>query len=290
MQLSRYLVPNRVQILINQAGHVTEYKPVYNRNINVYRGINNTLEFRLKNADQKNVAVDDYTIHFVAFDQERRQVIKYSSNNVSGDITKLSPTGLFSVNIRENDLLNINQQYLSYTIFLEDSNRHQTLTYSDEAFGAEGIIYLSTTAFPGPAAAVVVQFPSSGSGYTPPPSSGGGGGYNPPSGGGNTPPSSGGTVGQYVTEAVDAEPAVNGNEALHTAAIYSNGYVGTVRVQATLENQIVSEHITWTDVAVVELNNAAAPVPVNFTGVFSYIRFAADPDPNNKITKILVRN
>jgi hypothetical protein len=262
MQLTRYLVPNRVHILANQAGHVTEYKPVYHRNINVYRGINNTLEFRLKNADQKPVAVDDYTIHFVAFDQERRQVLKYSSNNNSGDITKLAPTGLFSVNIRENDLLNINQQYLSYTIFLEDSDRHQTITYTDEWFGAEGVIYVSTSAFPGPVDAVAVEFPNTQIG----------------------------PEDWWVTPAVDAEPALNGNEALHTAAIYANGYVGTVRVQATLENQLLGEHLTWTDVAEVTLDNPLQPTPVNFNGVFTYVRFVADADPRNKITKILVRN
>lgn len=262
MQLTRYLVSNRIHILANQAGHVTEYRPVYQRNINVYRGISNTLEFRLKNADQKPVSVDNYTIHFVAFDQERRQVLKYSSNNAAGDIIKLAPTGLFSVNIPENDLVNINQQYLSYTIFLEDANRHQTITYSDESFGAEGVIYVNSAAFPGPATAVVTQFPNVETG----------------------------PENLWVTEAVDAEPALNGNEALHTAAIYSNGYVGTVRVQATLENQILGEHITWTDVAQVPIDNAVEPTPVNFVGVFSYVRFVADQDPRNKIDKILVRN
>jgi hypothetical protein len=262
MQLSRYLVSNRIHILANEAGHVTEYKPVYHRNVNVYRGINNTLEFRLKNADQKPLAVDDYTIHFVAFDQERRQVLKYSSNNNSGDITKLAPTGLFSVNIRENDLLNINQQYLSYTIYLEDAERRQTITYTDEWFGAEGTILISTAAFPGPVVAQTVEF------FT----------------------TEVGPEGWWTTSAVDAEPALNGNEALHTAAIYANGYVGTVRVQATLENQLLGEHLTWTDVAEVPLNNNTTPVPVNFNGVFTYVRFVADADPRNKITKILVRN
>lgn len=262
MQLSRYLVSNRVHILANEAGHVTEYKPVYHRNVNVYRGINNTLEFRLKNADQKPLAVDDYTIHFVAFDQERRQVLKYSSNNNSGDITKLAPTGLFSVTIRENDLVNINQQYLSYTIYLEDAERRQTITYTDEWFGAEGTILISTAAFPGPVVAQTVEF------FT----------------------TEVGPEGWWTTSAVDAEPALNGNEALHTAAIYTNGYVGTVRVQATLENQILGEHIAWTDIAEVEIDNPSTPVPVNFNGVFSYVRFVADSNPTDKITKILVRN
>ena len=33
-----------------------------------------------------------------------------------------------------------------------------------------------------------------------------------------------------------------------------------------------------------------APKPVNFNGVFNYVRFQASADPADKITNILVRN
>ena len=58
MQTSRYLAPNRIDLLANEAGHITEYKPVYSRQLNVYKGIDNVLEFRLLNADQKPLDVD----------------------------------------------------------------------------------------------------------------------------------------------------------------------------------------------------------------------------------------
>lgn len=262
MQISRYLVSNRIQILANEAGYITEYKPVYQRNINVYRGISNTLEFRLKNADQKPVAVDNYTIHFTAFDETHRQVLRYRSNNQRSDIVKLAPTGLFSVTIPGNDLLNIDQQFLSYTITLEDNSGHHSITYTDEWFDAVGNIFVSGEAFPGPARAKVVEFPLELE-----------------------------SNGEWYTEAVDAEPSINGNEALHTAAVYSDNYVGTVEVQATLDNQILGEQITWTTVDTLTFSGTETqPKPVNFTGVFSYIRFVADNDPINKIKKILVRN
>jgi len=46
----------------------------------------------------------------------------------------------------------------------------------------------------------------------------------------------------------------------------------------------------WADVATVSFDNETAPVPVNFVGVFNYVRFEASADPASKITKILVRN
>ena len=52
MQLiPRYLVNNRTTIIANEAGFVTEYRPVYSRQIKVYSNIDNVLEFRVLNAD-----------------------------------------------------------------------------------------------------------------------------------------------------------------------------------------------------------------------------------------------
>ena len=70
MQLiPRYLVNNTVTIVANDSGFITEFKPVYSRQIKVYRGIDNTIQFRLLNADQKPINVASYTPKFVAFDE-----------------------------------------------------------------------------------------------------------------------------------------------------------------------------------------------------------------------------
>ena len=93
-----------------------------------------------------------------------------------------------------------------------------------------------------------------------------------------------------MSEAVNAEPAVNGNEALHTAAFYTSSFVGDIVVQATLDNQ-VTDSSNWADIRTVTLDGTeAAPTAVNFYGVFSYIRFKTTSNPADKITKILVRN
>ena len=56
MQLvPRYLVNNRIEIISNDAGFITEYRPVYQRQLKVYRGIDNKIQFRLLNADQKPI-------------------------------------------------------------------------------------------------------------------------------------------------------------------------------------------------------------------------------------------
>jgi hypothetical protein len=262
MQLiPRYLVKNRITILANEAGFITEYKPVYQRHINVYRGIDNVLDFKVLNADQKPIDITNYTPKFQAFDENKLLVAEYDGEVIPGDDS--APTrGLFKVTFAANDLLNINQQYLSYNIHLVDNTSAvPTLTYSNSHFGMNGTILISAEAFPGPAATYSVtdvDFLEDNS--------------------------------IWNSSVLTAQPDINGNEALHTAVVYSGGYVGGVSVQATLDDQI-NNGTNWTTVASLTFDGAETePTPVNFNGVFSFLRFQTSNDPTGIITKILVRN
>ena len=97
MQLvPRYLVNNRIEIISNEAGFVTEYRPVYQRQLKVYRGIDNNIQFRLLNADQKPINSNLYTPRFVAFDEKNNCIIECSKkyfrpaevDTLIGDATK----------------------------------------------------------------------------------------------------------------------------------------------------------------------------------------------------------
>ena len=260
--LPRYLVKNRTNLVADVAGFITEYRPVYSRQLQIYKGIDNVLEFRLYNADQKPLDTTLYTPKFVAFDENKNLIIEH--DGVVLDDGSTVRRGLFTVTITENDLLNVKQQYLSYNIYLVDGNNERVLTYSHSNFDNDATIYINSRAFPGPAEPYSVsQFQETG--YL---------------------------SNEWVSESITAEAARNGNEALHTAAIYTSAYVGDVVVQATLEDQIDgSSTVHWADVASVTLTGAETePTPVNFNGVFSYLRFKTTADPADTITKILVRN
>jgi hypothetical protein len=268
MQLiPRYLVKNRTTVVANEAGFVTEYRPVYSRQIQVYKGIDNVLEFRVLNADQKPINISNYIPKFRAFDENKNLIIAHDGTPVTGD-DSAALRGLFSVIVTENDLLNINGQFLSYSIHLEDASGNNVITYSDSHFGNSGSIQISTEAYPGPRATVSIsEFEEDSRLF-------------------------GVDDSVWNSDAVNAEPAINGNEALHTAVIYTAGFVGTVTVQATLDNQILSNNTnSWANIATLTFNGLETePVAVNFNGVYSFIRFQASANPANKITKILVRN
>jgi hypothetical protein len=97
-------------------------------------------------------------------------------------------------------------------------------------------------------------------------------------------------AGNDPVDQINAAPGLNGNEALHTTAVYSNGYVGDLKIQVTLDNQITGQN-NWATIETITLDGTEInPIPVNFNGVFTYVRFEASVDPTDKITKILIRN
>ena len=261
MQLvPRYLVKNTTIVIADLAGFITEYRPVYNRQLQVYKGIDNVLDFRLLNADQKSVDVTSYTPKFVAFDETGQMILEKDCTILDDGST--TARGKFSVTISENELLNVKQQYLSYNVYMQETDGDKVLTYSHSNFDNDATIFVNARTFPGPRASYEVKTFSQ----------------------------EGVDVDTWYSETVDAQPAINGNEALHTAAVYTASYSGDVVVQATLDNQITGT-TSWADIATVTmLGTETEATPVNFNGVFSHLRFKTTATPDQTITKILVRN
>jgi len=258
--LPRYLCNNITTVIADMAGFITEYRPVYSKQLQVYKGIDNVLEFRLLNADQKPVDITSYTPKFVAFDETNQMVLEKDATILDDGSTVTR--GKFKVTVTENELLNLKQQYLSYNIYLVETDGDKVLTYSQPNFGNDGVIYVNGTTFPGPLNSYSVT----------------------------TFEQEAPAIETWYSETVDAQPAINGNEALHTAVVYTSSYTGDVVVQATLDNQ-VTESTQWADIASITLQGyETLPSPVNFNGVFSHIRFKATANPADKITKVLVRN
>lgn len=258
MQLiPRYLLKNRITILASDAGFFTEYVPVYTRQIKIYRGIDNTIQFKLLNADQRPIDINLYTPQFVAFDENHKMVISHTGSVNQIDDSSAS-RGLFTITITENDLLNIKRQYLRYNIYLLDSDNNKVLTYVDSHFDNNGTIFVDDYAFPGPIDSTsITSFTEDGD--------------------------------NWYSESTSANPGINGNEALHTVAVYTTNFVGSLILQATLDNN--SSTTEWADIHTFNFTGAESePIPLNFNGVFSWIRFKTANNPLDKINQILIRN
>ena len=254
MQLvPRYLVSNSTVVVLDGTGNLTEYNKVYQRNLKIAKGIDNVINFEIKNHDQKPVSILNTYTPYVEIFTEDNVLFKRYEGTIKENTTP-NFKGQFTINIKDGDTLNLDAQYLSYTVYLTDTNQANTLTYADTQYGITCTIELTNEAFPGAINSKEVT-----------------------------------NFVDKISTVIDGEPHINSNTALHTAAIYSTDFDGTVTVQGTLDANNTN---SWFDISTETLTNPSTPHYVNFNGVFSNIRFKFDNTSGNSgtIDKILVRN
>lgn len=261
MQLvPKYLLNNSVTLTANLAGEITEYRAVYQRNINVVRGIDNTIQFNVLNADQKPVSIlNIYTPKFKLYDENNRLIVERDGTII--ETTTPSKVGHFTVTISESDLLNVKSQYLHYSVFLQNNTDNtKTILHSGTNFENKGTMFVSSQEFPGPLNSYsVTTFTEE----------------NPSSG-------------IFLSEIVTAEPTINGNSALHTVAYYLDSAEGDIIVQGTLDNQ-PNSHTFWYDIDTTTALSTDTIKYINFNGVYNHLRFKHTLTAGS-ITKVLIRN
>ena len=132
-KISTYLYPNRIELLADLAGFTTEYTNVYQRTLKIYKGINNVIEFDIKNADQKRIDLSTLTAMKLNVMDAAGNALPFSPYTVSSTTIK----GIATVTIPQADLTNLNNQYLQYSVTAKKSGV-DILLYGDTRFGALG--------------------------------------------------------------------------------------------------------------------------------------------------------
>jgi len=135
-----YLYPNRITVLTNLDENLTntEWRIVYQRQVKIYKGIDNIIEIEVKNNDQKRVEIGISQIKLVLMDQKRNAINTYTAQSLE-DSTQV---GLARLTIPASDLTNLDPQFLKFAIFQTNDNFENILTYTDSQYGAIGTIQL----------------------------------------------------------------------------------------------------------------------------------------------------
>jgi hypothetical protein len=146
-KISSYLYPNRVQLLVDLAGFIVEYKNVYQRNVKIYQGVDNVIEFDIKNADQKRIElVTDPVVTDIVMN-----VMDQAGNALPNSPYAVTPSttikGIAVVTIPSADLADIRHQHLKYSVTALNGESSITL-YADSHFGALGTLELVGSAVP----------------------------------------------------------------------------------------------------------------------------------------------
>lgn len=142
-KISRYLYPNRIELLADLAGFTVEFTNVYQRTIKIYNGIDNIIEFDIKNADQKR-------IDLTTFSQIQMNVMDVSGNALPSSPYIVNTTqikGIATVTIPSDDLISLSEQSLVYSVTAIKDNQ-DVMLYADARFSAVGYLQLSNNAMP----------------------------------------------------------------------------------------------------------------------------------------------
>lgn len=207
----------------------------YAPNVKVYRGVDNKIKLQFKNRDQKRLSLLDRTATFILTDKDTGTA--YLEKTVEAvDAAR----GLAVVRLTESDLLNLDAKYYTYAIKTITGEGETELGFVDDNYGANGTLEILDGVYPTFTESTTEDF---------------------------APGNTGSTI--YI------DPHINRNDAIHTAQIYfSSSYTGTLTIEGSLSPAVQGlNNDDFVTIKQITYTNQTAQDTVNFTGVYSAVRF-----------------
>ena len=263
--VQRYLINQLVIAYIN--GYHGRNSKVYDRRLTLHRGVSNPITFTFKNEDQKAQDITSKTYEFNMIDSESKKAVITKTLTILDDGSTVSTKGDASCTITEGDLLPLDAKFYNFAVREVKSDGSREITYSDTGYAAAGTIELLDGAYPEflPSTSVS-SFTAVGGPLT------------------------------HTSGSIDARPGINNNKALHTFAVYTKNFSGTLRVQGTMS--ATPSNSDYFDITMEGAGSTAntfssstTVTNFNFTGVYHSVRFSWGNDSGNTgvIDKILYR-
>jgi hypothetical protein len=137
-KISSYLYPNRINVLADLAAFPVRWNIVYQNRVKIYQGVDNVLTLDVKNSDQKRIDISDMEIKMSITDVNGKQILVL-------DAVPMTTTGLATLTIPSDSLVNLTPQFLTYTVYQEHEDETKTVLYADTQFEARGKMELAGT-------------------------------------------------------------------------------------------------------------------------------------------------
>ena len=272
MQLSSvYLLSNKIDVFTNAlASWQTErYRRVYNRNLKIYRSVDNRLDIQVRNSDQKAQNVTGSTLVFNLISREDKNLI-LSKDCVTVDATK----GRVYVILTRSELEGLEKGFYAYSVVSETrtvvdadeytvSNRRAL--YIDSQYGVVSPIEVSGDVLGDTTQTLVVnKFDY----------------VNPATLGEEDPD-------YYVSSIIDTKVENETPQSLHTFQFKFSDYIGSVVIQGSLDEG--GDPYTWVDIPSVDVTPGINTFSVsqdttlykNVVGKYNFFRIKHIPDDSN---------
>lgn len=277
---SVYLYPNKIDAYTNPLDSLTaeRYRRVYNRNLKIYRSVDNRIDLQLRNSDQKSLSISSSAVIFNIIGREDNQLLVQKEFTLIPNDSARKIKGRAYVTLTASDLEGLEEGSYSYSILQEerenlDSTGYQvtsrTPLYVDSQYGVVGTIDVSGDALGSVINSLVVNKFS----------------YVNPFTAGETTPE------YYISSIIDAQPTLGTAQSVHTFQMYFNNYSGSISIEGSLDDQGASPSKWTTVLSPVDLTAQTNPVYKNIVGKYNWFRIKHIPSTINTgtVDKILYR-
>ena len=269
-----YLYVNKLDVFTTPTDtwSTERYRRVYNRNLKIFRGVDNRIDIQVRNNDQKASNIVGSTLVFNLVSQSTKHLV------FQKDFTAMElATGKVTVILTAEELLDLDMGFYNYSVIKEvrstvDSTDYTVTSkmplYMDSQYDTVGTLEITGDVYGDVSNSVNVSTFN----YT-----------NPFTQGATEP------FPFYTSEIIDAVPNTSPAYPIHTFQFYTTNYTGTVEIQASLDAQGATPRETkWATVATVDLLTERYK---NITGKYNWFRVKHIPATNNTgtVDKILYR-
>lgn len=263
-----YLYVNKLDVFTTPTDtwSTERYRRVYNRNLKIFRGVDNRIDIQVRNSDQKASNMTGSTLVFNLVVRETKDLI------LQKDFSAMDlATGKVTVILTEYEMLDIDSGFYDYTIVKEvretvDSTDYRVTSriamYMDSQYDTVGTIEVLGDVLGEVTPSVSIdKFEY----------------INPFTAGSEDPKI-------YISSIVDAKPTFNSSGTLHTFQFYSSNYRGTVTIQGSLDEQGATPH-KWVDISTIDLT---AQRYKNITGKYNWFRIKHLPTQSSSTATFTV--
>lgn len=253
MSVHLYRIPQAIHLTLSNGGSLMNY-PVNRTDFQLYRHVDNEVDFFLKDFDRKAVSMANATVTINVVDPRNDTVV------LSQDLLVVDPTkGLARFSVNATVTAALAPGSMRYTMMLTRGGT-QTLLYTDRERKAVGVIYVAEGPLPDAVEATEVDMSAlvhrNSKRYTP---------------------------------ALPGAASVLNYTGEHSTAILLDDFSGIVTVQGTLDSSPSTLDVGWFDVKEITYNHTTGLQHINFEGNLMWTRFVIQTVEGD-VTSIQYRN
>lgn len=268
MQLtSVYLYPNKIDVFTNSISEwkTERFRKVYQRNLKIYRGVDNRIDIHVKSSDQKPQNITGYNFILAIVEKETQELLL----QVECDTRSLSLGKLFA-NITADDLVVIDPGYYQYSVIKEtrspiDSSEYtvtnREVLYLDSQYGTQGVLEVHGNVYGETKPSLVVKEFREDVSYE----------VNVP------------TV--YYSSIIDAKPQLSTDDTVHTFRFYMTDYDGEVVIQGS-QSEGANPQV-WTDIVAYEVVGSDLTY-TTVTGKYNWLRIKHIPGKVTSVAEFII--